>query len=310
MVKKINKQQDKEIKQTNVMKKYLKITDNTSNKEEDMVKNTQTKDLKMAEKRPQTIPSEMAEKSVENEQTIETKPEIKAKELVEILKIPMQEAQNEQQTESIKETIFEKEKPKDPEFEEEEEEETEEENLNDRYLKDDEDIDSSFFDDEELMAEFGIEIIDLIMTTSAQALAGDFDNPKKYEVSEYKKNKLKKPLKLLLEKRGVKVSPEIMFGVMLLVMYSPIMILAFQERKAKKKKKQQTPDIAEEIPENIKRVDAHTIIKEQQRQTNQTTFETNKIPEVKIEKKKRGRPKGSKDKKQRSGTNYKGNKNA
>ena len=309
MAKKINKQQDKEIKQTNVMKKYLEITKNTSNKEEDMVENAQTKDLKMAEKRPQIIPSEMAEKSVENEQTTETKPEIKAKELVEILKIPMQEAQNEQQTESIKETIFEKEKPKDPEFEEEEEEDGEE-NLNDKYLKDDEDMDSSFFDDEELMAEFGIEIIDLIMTTSAQALAGDFDNPKKYEVSEYKKNKLKKPLKLLLEKRGVKVAPEVMFGVMLLVMYSPIMILAFQERKAKKMKKQQATDVAEDIPENIQRVDSNAIMQEHQRQTNQTTLETNKIPEVKIEKKKRGRPKGSKDKTQRSGTNYKGNKNA
>ena len=310
MAKKTDKQQDKEIKQTNIMKKYLKITDNTSNKEEDMVENAQTKDLKMAEKRPQIIPSEMAEKWVENEQTIETKPEIKAEELIEILKIPMQEAQTEQQTESIRETLFEKEKPKDPEFEEEEEEDIEEENLNDRYLKDDEDVDGSFFEDEELMAEMGVEIIDLIMTTSAQALAGDFDNPKKYEVSEYKKNKIKKPLKLLLEKRGVKVSPEIMFGVVLLVVYSPIMILAIQERKAKKKKKQQTPDVAEEIPENIERVDANAIIKEQQRQTNQTTLETNKIPEVEIEKKKRGRPKGSKDKNQRSGTNYKGNKNA
>ena len=310
MAKKTDKQQDKEIKQTNVMKKYLKITDNTSNKEEDMVENAQTKDLKMAEKRPQIIPSEMGEKWVENEQTTETKPEIKAEELVEILKIPMQEAQTEQQTESIKETIFEKEKPKDPEFEEEEEEDIDEENLNDRYLKDDEDVDSSFFEDEELMAEMGVEIIDLIMTTLAQGVAGDFDNPKKYEVSEYKKNKIKKPLKLLLEKRGVKVSPEIMFGVVLLVVYSPMIILAIQERKAKKMKKQQTPDVAEEIPENIERVDVNAIIKEQQRQTNQTTFETNKIPEVEIEKKKRGRPKGSKDKNQRSGTNYKGNKNA
>ena len=73
MAKKTDKQQDKEIKQTNVMKKYLKITDNTSNKEEDMVENAQTKDLKMAEKRPQIIPSEMGEKWVENEQTTETK---------------------------------------------------------------------------------------------------------------------------------------------------------------------------------------------------------------------------------------------
>ena len=309
MAKKINKQQDKEIKQTNVMKKYLEITKNTSNKEEDMVENAQTKDLKMAEKRPQIIPSEMAEKSVENEQTTETKPEIKAKELVEILKIPMQEAQNEQQTESIKETIFEKEKPKDPEFEEEEED-IDEENLNDRYLKDDEDFDNSFFEDEELMAEMGVEIIDLIMTTSAQALAGDFDNPKKYQVSEYKKNKIKKPLRLLLEKRGVKVSPEIMFGVVLLVVYAPIMVLAIQERKAKKMKKQQTPDVANEIPENIEKVDANTNRPQQSPPIPPVPPPTAEMPKVEIEKKKRGRPKGSKDKKQRSGTNYKGNKNA
>ena len=113
-----------------------------------------------------------------------------------------------------------------------------------------------------------------------------------------KKNKIKKPLELLLRKRGAKVSPEVMFGVVLLVVYAPTMILAVQERKEKMKaKRNPQPDVAEEIPEHIQEVNHEEIIREQQQQQPQ-------MP------KKKGRPKGSKDSKKRKTGGYKGNTNA
>jgi len=299
MAKKKTKKQNKEIKE----KPTQKIKEKTSNKVESMEKNPQIKDLEIEEKPPQKIKIEIPKKEVENIEVIPEEPqaEIKEDELVKVLKIPMQEAAKEETTNPVKEALFSSDKSPEPEFEEEEETE----NLNDKYFDDDsidDDLDSTFFEDEELMAEMGVEIIDLGMSTMAQAIAQDFDNPKKYAVSDYKKNKIKKPLRLLLQKRGVKVSPEIMFGVTLLVIYAPMMVLAVQERKAKAKARKTPPkDVAEEIPENIQSVNAEDI-----RQKHQPS-PTPPIPEVK---KKGGRPKGSKDKKPRKTDGYKGNTNS
>ena len=41
----------------------------------------------------------------------------------------------------------------------------------------------------------------------------------------------KKPLQKLLEKRGAKVSPEVMFGVVVLIVYAPVFMTAINERK-------------------------------------------------------------------------------
>ena len=293
MAKKTTKKQIKEVKE----KPTQKIKEKISNKVDDMVKNPQTTDIEIEEKPPQKIKVEMPKKEAENIEVIEEKPTIKIteEELVKVLKIPMQEAEVEGKSSSVKEALFSSPESPEPEFEEEEEEE----NLNDKYFdsdSSDDDLDSMFFEDEELMSEMAVEIIDLGMTTMAQAIAKDFDNPKKYSVSEYKKNKIKKPLRLLLKKRGVKVSPEIMFGVTLLVIYAPIMVLAVQERKAKANP---PTDIAEEIPEHIEKVNAEEIRKKYQSPT--------PMPEVK---KKGGRPKGSKDKKPRKTDGYKGNVNS
>jgi hypothetical protein len=161
----------------------------------------------------------------------------------------------------------------------------------------DSDIDSSFFDDEELMAEVGVEVIDMLFSYGAMGIAGDFENPEKYEVSDRKKNKIKKPLAKLLAKRGAKVSPEIMFAVLVLITYSPIMFSAVQVRMKKKKAKKvkaKTPDIADVIPDEIEEVDIPSPME---------------VPPTKRNKK-RGRPKGSKDKGQRNTAGYKGNTNA
>ena len=301
MAKKTSKKQIKEIKE----KPTKKIKEIISNKGDDMVKNPQTTDIEIEEKPPQKIELEIPKKEEENTEIVSEKPEptISEEELTRVLKIPMQEAQTEETTNPVKEALFSSPESPEPEFEEEEEEK---EDLNEKYFGDssddmsDDDIDGVFFEDEELMSEMAVEIIDLGMTTMAQAIAQDFDNPKKYAVSDYKKNKIKKPLRLLLQKRGVKVSPEIMFGVTLLVVYAPMMVLAVQERKAKRNAQQQQ-DIADEIPEHIPMVDAEQVRRQQN---------TPPPPPPPPIKKKGGRPKGSKDKKPRKTEGYKGNSNS
>ena len=142
------------------------------------------------------------------------------------------------------------------------------------------------------------------MQTLAMGIAQDFDNPEKYAVTEYKKNKIKKPLELLLRKRGAKVSPEVMFGVVLLVVYAPTMMIAVKERKEKlKAKKKAKTDVADQIPDHIQSVDHEEIIRSEDINAQKP------ITPIIIPKKK-GRPKGSKDNKKRSGKNYIGNKNA
>jgi hypothetical protein len=277
-------------------KKTKKIKEKIMNKVEDQIENAQIKDLETTKKSPQIIEEETTEKPVENVEETSIS-DVGTDDLVSVLKIPMQDANTETEMPDVHSAIF------DGDAEEEEEEEIED--LNDKYFKsDDEDFsdpDASFFEDEKLMAEMGVEIIDLGMQTLAMSIAKDFDNPEKYAVSEYKKNKIKKPLELLLRKRGAKVSPEVMFGVVLLVVYAPTMITAVQERKEKMKaKKKPKTDIAEQIPEHIQEV--HPMP------------ETRPTPTPMVvpvdPPKKKGRPKGSKDSKKRSSKGYKGNKNA
>ena len=316
--------QTKETKKARTINKQSneKIKEKITNKGEDMVKNEQIIEKKMGSKREQKINSEMTKKSVQNEQIIEEQsspepinekpaPDVSTDDLVKVLKIPMNDAKVEPEPVDVHNDIFDNDtEVEEPEFEDED---IEEENLNDKYFNQDdpEDFDDTFFSDSKLMAEMGTEMIDIGMSTLAQFLAKDFDNPEKYQISEYRKNKLKKPLEQLLRKRGAKVSPEVMFGVTLLVIYSPILIIAMQERKKKKQESQQPQDIAEQIPKNIQRVMPQpkpvTPPPPAPPPAQPPTAQPMVVP---IEpKKKKGRPKGSKDNKKRSTKGYKGNKN-
>ena len=293
-------EQKKGVKEIN--KKSKKIKEKIMSTVETKLENEQTNDLETDQKKEQIIDPEIVEKQPEN------KPmdDVGADELIKVLNIPMESASNDGEVAPVHSAMFGSED--EPELEEEEEEEMQE-NLNDRYFgekesRSEDDFDNDFFTDEKLMAEMGVEVIDLGMTTLAQFLAGDWDNPEKYAVSDYKKNKLKKPLEALLRSRGAKVSPEVMFGVVLLVVYSPMMVLAMQERKKKKeeerKKAQEDAfDPANEIPSHIQQV----------RPVADTQTDLNAPKPLQIPKKK-GRPKGSKDTKKRSTKGYKGNTNA
>jgi len=93
---------------------------------------------------------------------------------------------------------------------------------------------SALFEDNELLAEIGVEMIDMLMTYGAMAIAQDWDDEKKYSIKEARKKKLRDPLAKILESREVKTAPELVFAFMIVVSYSPIMITAVQERRRKK----------------------------------------------------------------------------
>lgn len=161
-------------------------------------------------------------------------------------------------------------------------------------------LDNEMFEDSDLMAEIGVELIDLLIVNGCQAIAKDWGNEDKYSVSDRKKSKLKKPLAQLLRKKGTKIEPEYIFGIMVLVMYAPKLIEAVQQRKANKKKAQQETQIEKvQLPNNprsprpafappLEIVETKTQIDEQP-----------------VKKKRAGRPKGSKDTKPRKTDGYK-----
>jgi len=93
---------------------------------------------------------------------------------------------------------------------------------------------SSLFEDNELLAQIGVELIDMMMTYGAMAIAKDWDNEEKYAIKEKRKKRLEAPLQKILENRQVKTAPELVFSFMLIATYSPMMIMAVQERRKKK----------------------------------------------------------------------------
>ena len=288
----MDKKNDQTKAKKEIGKKAKKIKEKIMNKVEDRMENAQTNDLEMDQKTPPIIEEETAEKLPIND--------IGTDELVSALKIPMQDAKTDDDPVDVHTAMFDNE-----DEDVEDAEEVEEENLNDKYFGDDEespeDYDNSFFEDSKLMAEMGVEILDLALQTGAMAIAKDFENPEKYETSEYKKNKIKKPLQKLLEKRGAKVSPEVMFGVVVLIVYAPVFMTAINERKKKNEaQRNPEPDVAEQIPNHIQEV--HPVP--------ETRPTANPIVVPPTPPKRKGRPKGSKDTKKRSVKGYKGNKNA
>jgi len=100
------------------------------------------------------------------------------------------------------------------------------------------DVENELFEDHTLMAEIGVEVIDMVMSYGAMAIAKDYENESKYSVAQSRKNKIKKPLELLLKNRETGVSPEMMVAFMVLATYTPVVISAVQERRRKNKENQ------------------------------------------------------------------------
>ena len=101
--------------------------------------------------------------------------------------------------------------------------------------------DSGLFEDNELLAQIGVELIDMMMTYGAMAIAKDWDNEERYSIKEKRKKKLEAPLQKILENREIKTAPELVFAFILIATYSPVWIDAVQERRAKKKGNEGNP---------------------------------------------------------------------
>ena len=169
-------------------------------------------------------------------------------------------------------------------------------------------LENEMFEDSDLMAEIGVELIDLLIVNGCQAIAKDWGNEDKYSVSDRKKAKLKKPLAQLLRKKGTKIEPEYIFGVMVLVMYAPKVIEAVQQRKANKQKAQEQPQPEPiELPTNPRFprpafAPPLEVVEPQPQPQPQPQPEPKTQP---TKRKRAGRPKGSKDSKPRKTDGYK-----
>lgn len=111
----------------------------------------------------------------------------------------------------------------------------------DDFSFDDEDtLLDSLFDDYKVLAEFLVEGIDLVAVSGASILAKDFSKYEQYDslIPESKKAKLKKPLEMLLKQKEVKANPTVVLLGMVLVIYAPVYMKAFEDRKAKKNNEQ------------------------------------------------------------------------
>ena len=101
--------------------------------------------------------------------------------------------------------------------------------------------DSGLFEDNELVAQVGVELIDMVMTYAAMAIAKDFGNEKKYQLKDARKKRLEAPLAKILENREVKTSPELVFAFLVVAMYTPMMVSAVQTRRKKAEKEKAEP---------------------------------------------------------------------
>ena len=158
----------------------------------------------------------------------------------------------------------------------------------------DDEAESEMFADHQLMAEIGVEVIDMVMSYGAMAIAKDFENESKYSVAQSRKNKIKKPLELLLKNRETGVSPEMMVAFMVLATYTPVIINAVQERRRKsklnevikpiRKVESDKPNFGKEV--NFPKKDV----------TNLSVVDKVQEEEEEVEEKRpQGRPKGSED---------------
>ena len=235
--------------------------------------------------------------------------ELSQEDLINALKIPVQNDGKDREEIDQNKIVDE------PEFEDVESSIDDDDNLgfdDDDDLNFGEDMGSSLenelFEDSDLMAEIGVELIDLLIVNGCQALAKDWGNEDKYSVSDRKKSKLKKPLAQLLRKKGTKIEPEYIFGVMVLVMYAPKVIEAVQQRKANKQKAEVKPEPQpielSQNPRHPRPAFAPPLEVVAPEPPKQQIIPIQETPKP-IKKSKGGRPKGSKDTKPRKKDGYK-----
>ena len=278
------------------MNKQIENNKKTAKKNDPKIiaKNSEKKELETPQNKETNI-----EETATPSQDIELN-QVKEDDIIKVLKVPVQEAQTSQagttEFNDVNDDLNILEGG-DKTFDEEE-------NLNDDFNKKDQDEFDFMFSDHKLMSEIAVELLDMGMITLCMSLSGEFgeEGEQKYGVSDYRKNKIKKPLELLLAKRDKKISPELMFVLITLVVYSPSLIMAWQVRKEKKKVKVRKKQVVKGQP-NIVKPDAMRqppvdVKPTKEEVSNVPLMNTKKdVEEIKPEPKSKGRPKGSLNKK-------------
>ena len=269
------------------------------------IQKLEEKKKKMEIKKP---PPKIEKKEVEQIQEVEPeKKEPNVNDLIDTLKIPTESAKGSEPQKTIVEELTDSGMDDDMM-----------DSLNDKLDGDEDDDfqghirtgeidDDELFDDYGLIAEMGVEVIDTIACLGCQYLAGE-SNEEKYSVSDYKKSKIKKPLIKLLRKRQTKITPELAFIVIVLIVYTPMFLKAYNERKKKKEVEEQKE--REETQSKLKSLESITpppppvvldgdgYVPEERKKAMDVIITPPPKP------KKRGRPKGSKDAFKRDNKNY------
>jgi len=142
----------------------------------------------------------------------------------------------------------------------------------------DEDNMEGLFEDHKLMAELGVEMIDMAFTYGCMAIANDKDETQ-WTVSAARRNRLKKPLGLLLKNREAKVKPEVMVLLIVLSVYAPMLYKAVKMKMAEAKRKKEVNQEEQKPPhfKNWQRQEALDKLKFQQ-QENPIKNQENKAP--------------------------------
>jgi hypothetical protein len=182
--------------------------------------------------------------------------------------------------------------------------------LDDLLDEDGEGVDS-LFEDTEALSEMCVELLDLGMNYTSQAISTEWGEDEKYSIPESRKRKLRKPLAKLLQKRAPKVSPELAFMVFAIAIYSPQLIKAYQVRREKLKAEIPPPPAPMQVVRNKDEkasVFKPPVLDDDEGDEYESILQSMRNKSVKSEikpsinekpKRKAGRPKGSKDKSKR-----------
>ena len=230
----------------------------------------------------------------------------KIQDIKNVLNIPIENV-----SEKVDENTFEKSDPFGGNDAFEEDSDFEELGLDSLLDEDGKGVDS-LFEDTEALSEMVVELLDLGMNYTSQAISTEWGEDEKYSIPESRKKKLRKPLAKLLEKRAPKVSPELAFMVFAIAIYSPQLIKAYQVRRKKLSEDSKPvnvpfpqpsdpavptpitmqPDETDEYEDMLKEMHKSSVVSPPlQSPINTQNIVNNEKPK----KRKAGRPKGSKD---------------
>lgn len=230
----------------------------------------------------------------------------KIQDIKNVLNIPIENV-----SEKVDENTFEKSDPFGGNDAFEEDSDFEELGLDSLLDEDGKGVDS-LFEDTEALSEMVVELLDLGMNYTSQAISTEWGEDEKYSIPESRKKKLRKPLAKLLEKRAPKVSPELAFMVFAIAIYSPQLIKAYQVRRKKLSEDSKPvnvpfpqpsdpavptpitmqPDETDEYEDMLKEMHKSSVVSPPlQAPINTQNIVNNEKPK----KRKAGRPKGSKD---------------